>query len=128
MFVYVCSEDESTKIIARKVADHYSARTNQTLEERETSPIIHLKKLNNWVLIISICVMVCVDLCFLSLARKLPNMCLSGLVFLVSSWVALNDIVLNDFTLCSDLNWTISNSFTEGLLKVILGLLVEGLF
>ena len=42
-------EDESTKIFARKVADHYSARTNQTLEEREASPIIHLKKLNNWV-------------------------------------------------------------------------------
>ncbi|KAI8532525.1 hypothetical protein RHMOL_Rhmol11G0220300 [Rhododendron molle] len=41
-------EDESTKIFARKVADHYSARTNQTLEEREGSPIIHLKKLNNW--------------------------------------------------------------------------------
>lgn len=44
-------EDETTKIFARKVADHYSARTNQTLEEREASPIIHLKKLNNWVLI-----------------------------------------------------------------------------
>ena len=42
-------EDESTKNFARKVADHYSARTNQTLEEREASPIIHLKKLNNWV-------------------------------------------------------------------------------
>ncbi|RYR22993.1 hypothetical protein Ahy_B03g068265 isoform C [Arachis hypogaea] len=41
-------EDESTKIFARKVADHYSARSNQTLEEREASPIIHLKKLNNW--------------------------------------------------------------------------------
>ncbi|KAL0300068.1 UNVERIFIED_CONTAM: cap guanine-N7 methyltransferase 1 [Sesamum angustifolium] len=26
-----------------------SARTNQTLEEREASPIIHLKKLNNWI-------------------------------------------------------------------------------
>ncbi|KAF5176280.1 mRNA cap guanine-N7 methyltransferase [Thalictrum thalictroides] len=38
-------EDETT----RKVADHYSARTNQTLEEREASPIIHLKKLNNWI-------------------------------------------------------------------------------
>ena len=34
---------------ARRVADHYSARSNQTLEERENSPIIHLKKLNNWV-------------------------------------------------------------------------------
>ncbi|XP_050212911.1 mRNA cap guanine-N7 methyltransferase 1 [Mercurialis annua] len=33
----------------QKVADHYSARTNQTLEEREASPIIHLKKLNNWI-------------------------------------------------------------------------------
>ncbi|KZV55971.1 MRNA capping enzyme family protein isoform 1 [Dorcoceras hygrometricum] len=42
-------EDASTKIFARKVADHYSARTNQTLEEREASPIIHLKKLNNWI-------------------------------------------------------------------------------
>ncbi|KAK4439861.1 cap guanine-N7 methyltransferase 1 [Sesamum alatum] len=42
-------EDESTKIFARKVADHYSSRTNQTLEEREASPIIHLKKLNNWI-------------------------------------------------------------------------------
>ncbi|OMO80499.1 Glycoside hydrolase, family 1 [Corchorus capsularis] len=42
-------EDESTKLYARKVADHYSARTNQTLEEREASPIIHLKKLNNWI-------------------------------------------------------------------------------
>ncbi|GLU03958.1 hypothetical protein SLE2022_211270 [Rubroshorea leprosula] len=42
-------EDESTKIFARNVADHYSARTNQTLEEREASPIIHLKKLNNWI-------------------------------------------------------------------------------
>ncbi|KAF9608052.1 hypothetical protein IFM89_005202 [Coptis chinensis] len=40
-------EEEST--LARKVADHYSARTNQTLEEREASPIIHLKKLNNWI-------------------------------------------------------------------------------
>ncbi|CAN0910305.1 mRNA cap guanine-N7 methyltransferase 1 [Linum grandiflorum] len=35
--------------VVQKVADHYSARTNQTLEEREASPIIHLKKLNNWI-------------------------------------------------------------------------------
>ncbi|URE25821.1 mRNA cap guanine-N7 methyltransferase [Musa troglodytarum] len=42
------SEDESLKN-ARRVADHYSARSNQTLEEREASPIIHLKKLNNWI-------------------------------------------------------------------------------
>ncbi|KAM3711732.1 hypothetical protein ACB098_01G131500 [Castanea mollissima] len=42
-------EDESTKIFAQKVAEHYSARTNQTLEEREASPIIHLKKFNNWI-------------------------------------------------------------------------------
>ncbi|XP_059662564.1 mRNA cap guanine-N7 methyltransferase 1 isoform X2 [Cornus florida] len=41
-------EDDST-VFARKVADHYSARTNQTLEERAASPIIHLKKLNNWI-------------------------------------------------------------------------------
>nr|XP_033508773.1 mRNA cap guanine-N7 methyltransferase-like isoform X2 [Nicotiana tomentosiformis] len=33
----------------RKLADHYSARTNQTLKEREASPIIHLRKLNNWI-------------------------------------------------------------------------------
>ncbi|CBI17419.3 unnamed protein product, partial [Vitis vinifera] len=36
-------------LLSRKVADHYSARTNQTLEEREASPIIHLRKLNNWI-------------------------------------------------------------------------------
>ncbi|CAN1175023.1 mRNA cap guanine-N7 methyltransferase 1 [Linum perenne] len=35
--------------VVQKVADHYSARMNQTLEEREASPIIHLKKLNNWI-------------------------------------------------------------------------------
>ena len=40
------SEERSS---VRRVADHYSARSNQTLEERENSPIIHLKKLNNWV-------------------------------------------------------------------------------
>jgi mRNA (guanine-N7-)-methyltransferase len=34
---------------ARRVADHYGARSNQTLEERKNSAIIHLKKLNNWV-------------------------------------------------------------------------------
>ncbi|KAF8026066.1 hypothetical protein BT93_F2780 [Corymbia citriodora subsp. variegata] len=33
----------------RKVFDHYSGRTNQTLEERGASPIIHLKKLNIWI-------------------------------------------------------------------------------
>eukprot|EP00249_Psilotum_nudum_P031905 c46851_g1_i1 orf=3-296(+) len=31
------------------IADHYSARRNLSVEEREASPIIHLKKLNNWV-------------------------------------------------------------------------------
>ncbi|XP_043690404.1 mRNA cap guanine-N7 methyltransferase 1-like isoform X1 [Telopea speciosissima] len=46
---FFSEEDESTKNLARKVAEHYSARTNQTLEEREASPIIHLKKLNNWI-------------------------------------------------------------------------------
>ncbi|KAI7980573.1 mRNA cap guanine-N7 methyltransferase 1 [Camellia lanceoleosa] len=40
-------EDESTKVFDRKVANHYSARMNQTLEEQGASPIIHLKKLNN---------------------------------------------------------------------------------
>lgn len=52
-------EDESTKIFARKVADHYSARSNQTLEEREASPIIHLKKLNNWVCVLFCNFMIC---------------------------------------------------------------------
>lgn len=33
----------------RRIAQHYSARSNQTLRERERSPIIHLKKLNNWI-------------------------------------------------------------------------------
>ncbi|KAJ6825550.1 mRNA cap guanine-N7 methyltransferase 1 [Iris pallida] len=42
------TEDESTES-AHRVAAHYSARSNQTLEEREASPIIHLKKLNNWI-------------------------------------------------------------------------------
>jgi len=42
-------EDDSTKSLAQKVADHYISRSNQTLEEREVSPIIHLKKLNNWI-------------------------------------------------------------------------------
>ncbi|XP_047341499.1 mRNA cap guanine-N7 methyltransferase 1 [Impatiens glandulifera] len=42
-------DDENTKKFTRTVADHYSARSNQTLEEREASPIIHLKKLNNWI-------------------------------------------------------------------------------
>ncbi|KAG0464525.1 hypothetical protein HPP92_020142 [Vanilla planifolia] len=41
-------DDESTRK-ARRVAEHYSSRSNQTLEEREASPIIHLKKLNNWI-------------------------------------------------------------------------------
>lgn len=37
--------NESQQIIA----EHYSNRSNQTVEEREASPIIHLKKLNNWI-------------------------------------------------------------------------------
>lgn len=37
--------DESQQLIA----EHYSSRSNQTVEEREASPIIHLKKLNNWI-------------------------------------------------------------------------------
>lgn len=37
--------DESQQLIA----EHYSNRSNQTVEEREASPIIHLKKLNNWI-------------------------------------------------------------------------------
>lgn len=35
--------------ITQQVADHYSGRKNQTLQEREASPIIHLRKLNNWI-------------------------------------------------------------------------------
>uniref|UniRef100_A0A1D1XMZ0 mRNA cap guanine-N(7) methyltransferase n=1 Tax=Anthurium amnicola TaxID=1678845 RepID=A0A1D1XMZ0_9ARAE len=42
-------EDGKTTNFAQRVADHYSARANRTLEEREASPIIHLKKLNNWI-------------------------------------------------------------------------------
>ncbi|XP_024361760.1 mRNA cap guanine-N(7) methyltransferase 1 isoform X3 [Physcomitrium patens] len=41
--------DTQGKEIVRQVADHYSARSNQTREQREASPIIHLKKLNNWI-------------------------------------------------------------------------------
>ncbi|KAJ3688920.1 hypothetical protein LUZ61_018084 [Rhynchospora tenuis] len=41
-------EDESSRH-PRKVADQHGARLNQTLEEREASPIIHLKKLFNWI-------------------------------------------------------------------------------
>lgn len=33
----------------QRIAEHYSARPNQSVEEREASPIIHLKKLNNWI-------------------------------------------------------------------------------
>lgn len=33
----------------RLIAQHYSARRNCTVEEREASPIIHLKKLHNWI-------------------------------------------------------------------------------
>jgi SAM-dependent methyltransferase len=33
----------------QQIAEHYSNRLNQTVEERELSPIIHLKKLNNWI-------------------------------------------------------------------------------
>lgn len=33
----------------RDVAEHYSARENQRVDVRESSPIIHLKKLNNWI-------------------------------------------------------------------------------
>ncbi|KAJ6980097.1 hypothetical protein Peur_060788 [Populus x canadensis] len=42
-------EADFSNDFVQRVADHYSARTNQTLEEREASPIIHLKKLNNWI-------------------------------------------------------------------------------
>ncbi|KAL6228041.1 hypothetical protein ACLB2K_001995 [Fragaria x ananassa] len=42
-------DDSDTNLLARKVADHYSVRRNQTLQERAASPIIHLRKLNNWI-------------------------------------------------------------------------------
>ncbi|KAI3913034.1 hypothetical protein MKW92_037747 [Papaver armeniacum] len=42
-------QEEEDKDLARRVADHYSARSNQTYSQREASPIIHLKKLNNWI-------------------------------------------------------------------------------
>ncbi|MCO5550933.1 hypothetical protein L7F22_004427 [Adiantum nelumboides] len=31
------------------IAQHYQKRCNRTIEEREASPIIHLKKLHNWI-------------------------------------------------------------------------------
>ncbi|KAF9672922.1 hypothetical protein SADUNF_Sadunf11G0094700 [Salix dunnii] len=42
-------EADFSSDFVQRVADHYSSRTNQTLEQREASPIIHLKKLNNWI-------------------------------------------------------------------------------
>uniref|UniRef100_A0A7N0TC30 mRNA cap guanine-N(7) methyltransferase n=1 Tax=Kalanchoe fedtschenkoi TaxID=63787 RepID=A0A7N0TC30_KALFE len=42
-------KDEKPTNLITQVADYYSARTNKTLEQREASPIIHLKKLNNWI-------------------------------------------------------------------------------
>ncbi|KAI5075435.1 hypothetical protein GOP47_0009959 [Adiantum capillus-veneris] len=39
------ANDDSQQLIA----EHYSNRSNQTVQEREASPIIHLKKLNNWI-------------------------------------------------------------------------------
>ncbi|KAI3913033.1 hypothetical protein MKW92_037746 [Papaver armeniacum] len=45
----VSQYQEEDKDLARKVADHYSTRSNQTYSQREASPIIHLKKLNNWI-------------------------------------------------------------------------------
>uniref|UniRef100_A0A7N0TYA2 mRNA (guanine-N(7))-methyltransferase n=1 Tax=Kalanchoe fedtschenkoi TaxID=63787 RepID=A0A7N0TYA2_KALFE len=41
-------DEKPTNLIAQ-VADYYSARTNKTSEQREASPIIRLKKLNNWI-------------------------------------------------------------------------------
>ncbi|KAI3996225.1 hypothetical protein MKX01_026693 [Papaver californicum] len=46
---YQKEEEEEDRDLARRVAAHYSARSNQTYSEREASPIIHLKKLNNWI-------------------------------------------------------------------------------
>lgn len=46
------SDDKESSLGDEKhqlIAEHYSARSNQTVEEREASPIIHLKKLNNWI-------------------------------------------------------------------------------
>ncbi|CAI5460914.1 unnamed protein product [Closterium sp. Yama58-4] len=40
---------EAEGLLVRVVADHYSRRDNQQRHEREASPIIHLKKLNNWI-------------------------------------------------------------------------------
>ncbi|CAI5475468.1 unnamed protein product [Closterium sp. Yama58-4] len=40
---------EGEGLLVRVVADHYSRRDNQQRHEREASPIIHLKKLNNWI-------------------------------------------------------------------------------
>ncbi|KAH7288300.1 hypothetical protein KP509_31G021200 [Ceratopteris richardii] len=42
-------EVQVTESSQQFIAEHYSNRSNQTIEEREASPIIHLKKLNNWI-------------------------------------------------------------------------------
>ncbi|KAI3843605.1 hypothetical protein MKX03_002101 [Papaver bracteatum] len=42
-------KDENTRYMAQRVADHYNGRSNHIFEERESIPIIHLKKLNNWI-------------------------------------------------------------------------------
>jgi mRNA (guanine-N7-)-methyltransferase len=54
----IAGEADFSNDFVQRVADHYSARTNQTLEEREASPIIHLKKLNNWVCSIFQCLVI----------------------------------------------------------------------
>ncbi|KAL2621266.1 hypothetical protein R1flu_001471 [Riccia fluitans] len=45
----VCFQTGKSFLRENGVAEHYSSRSNQTREEREASPIIHLKKLNNWI-------------------------------------------------------------------------------
>ena len=43
------SQTEGENLRVQLVADHYSKRENQLRVQRDRSPIIHLKKLNNWV-------------------------------------------------------------------------------
>ncbi|KAG6481464.1 hypothetical protein ZIOFF_058068 [Zingiber officinale] len=44
-----CALDDENFRNARREAEHYSVRISQTLEEREARPIVHLRKLNDWV-------------------------------------------------------------------------------
>ena len=41
--------DEAAASAAHSVAEHYNSRVNASVTAREHSPIVHLRKLNNWI-------------------------------------------------------------------------------